>query len=208
MASSHFIALKDEIENLRAALAARIDALGNYSEEEKRRTVAYMALAHGCVEVYLKSRCKEIVKHASEEWDRGKLNCTLLSLLSFSGIDVSKPPSPPEDSSKRQAWKEKLSLSGRLKNAIKAYEKTLKEQNGIKETNVVALLLPVGLEYSELDSVMVAELNSFGKDRGYAVHVVDREFRDATDPKTEIDRVTKILAFLEKLDAQLDSLMT
>lgn len=206
MPSSEFANLKGEIEQLRASLADFIHPLGEYDEPQKRRTLAFVVLAHACIEHYLESRCREVMKAARESMMTSKLHMSTPSLLAFSGRGDLKQPTPPSEKN-LEAWKKSHDLATRIAAAIDTHEKVISSNNGIKEANVVAMVLPLGIPYTSLDQTLLAELESFGDDRGYAAHVANRVFRDAMDTGTEVKRINQLVALLESLDAEFDKVL-
>jgi hypothetical protein len=206
MPSAEYTRLEAEIEALRLALADRIDPLGNYSEAEKRRTLAFLVLSHACMEHFVEERCREVLRAARADLNSGHTHPSVPSLLAFSGRgDLLAPTAPP--SRRLEEWRQNHDLTTRVSAVIATLEKTVSDNHGLKESNLVSLLIPLGIRPSDLDQTLVASLNSFGSDRGFAAHVIDRVFRDAIDAGTEVTRVKQLVQLLGKLDAQLEALV-
>ena len=76
------------------------------------------------------------------------------------------------------------------------------KNNGIKREDVLRLLLPIGINESEIDETWLATTNSFGSSRGQVAHTSNRVY-NAPDPKSEYDTVKEILDGLFEIDDKL-----
>lgn len=61
-------------------------------------------------------------------------------------------------------------IVARIDIAIRTYKTSIQQNNGIKEKDILKILLPVGYPFSELDNTWLATLNSFGAFRGKLIH--------------------------------------
>ena len=59
-----------------------------------------------------------------------------------------------------------LARESALAEAKKAYSKTVHDNNGIKEANLIRLLLPVGLRESQFPQGFLPDMETFGTRRG------------------------------------------
>ena len=101
-----------------------------------------------------------------------------------------------------------MDIGKRLRPVFAAYNNYVRAENyGIKEKNLLSILLPLSIEPSGLDPAFLAEIDSFGSMRGHAAHISSRVgVRRAVDPKEEFNRVESLLAGIAALDALLDAL--
>jgi hypothetical protein len=100
---------------------------------------------------------------------------------------------------------EKLTLNNRVANCVSAYVHRVKRENhGVKERNVLAMLMPIGFDVSQLDELFLVSLNQFGEARGQAAHTSRRTVTVHSDPKDEYDKVIRLLSDTERVDAELD----
>ncbi|MEZ4870096.1 MAG: hypothetical protein R3C14_52695 [Caldilineaceae bacterium] len=85
----------------------------------------------------------------------------------------------------------------------------MENNHGIKEANILQLLLPVGVEADEIDDVWLAAINSFGEERGRAAHTSGSSHRTVVlpDPKDELQKVKLLLDGLKEIDIILNSLL-
>jgi hypothetical protein len=89
-----------------------------------------------------------------------------------------------------------------VKSATQAYNKMLSDNNGIKEENVLRILLPLGIEAGDIDSVWLSAIHDFGKKRGETAHTSIRT-QQPPDPASEFRVVSDIVGGLRKIDRKL-----
>jgi hypothetical protein len=99
-----------------------------------------------------------------------------------------------------------LPLSDRIAEAEKRYLKLLGRNNGIKEKDVLRILLPLGIHEADLSPTWLATMNSFGQARGKAAHSA-KSVQTPPDPVAERQTVDQIVAELMTVDAKLTSLL-
>lgn len=75
-----------------------------------------------------------------------------------------------------------------------------KKNHGIKEANVLALLLPLGIDGSHLDTTLLADLTSFGGLRGAVAHKSSVRVTTYADPKSEYDTANQLVIALVSID--------
>lgn len=75
--------------------------------------------------------------------------------------------------------------------------------NGIKQKNVMSLLLPAGLRESDIDTTLVARLDAFGLNRGELVHSSALSVQRPPDPGDAFLAVRDIVLGLRRIDARL-----
>lgn len=89
--------------------------------------------------------------------------------------------------------------------AYNQFLKRARENHGIKEENIRALIVPTGIDMTEFDPAWIIDMNNFGKSRGDAAHntkLVTKEI----NPKDELQMVENLLPGLEFLDQRLCAL--
>lgn len=83
-----------------------------------------------------------------------------------------------------------------------------RENNGIREKNLLALLLPIGVDLRTVDPLLIGRLDDLGSRRGAAAHLsISRAVRTGVDPANELAEIKHIRAGLAAVDALLDSLL-
>ena len=78
--------------------------------------------------------------------------------------------------------------------------------HGIRERNVLKLLLPVGIREIEIESAWLATIDGFGNNRGTTAHQSAKKPQTIPDPKSELETVKAILKGLVPIDRRLSEL--
>jgi hypothetical protein len=215
MPSERYLQLQAQLSILRTHLLPDpFEETGLYNDEEKVATtaLAYRVLAHAEIEAYFEDRALETVNRARIAWkDHSHISRVSLCLMAFSGRTMALPPEalePPGENS-RKAWPELLDIGKRLNAVITAFNTYVRTENhGIKEKNLLSLLLPIGIDHSSLNSGFLADIESFGSMRGHAAHTSSRAaVRRAVDPREELNRVESLLGGIADIDTLLDELV-
>ncbi|HEY9796208.1 MAG TPA: HEPN domain-containing protein [Leptolyngbyaceae cyanobacterium] len=209
--SVRFRTLTKELSRLKKQFLPKISPTGLYSDRQLARTLAYRVLAHAEIEAYLEDRVREVAIDAKNDWDNtGKTRRTLICLLAFSGQMMDTPPNTltPTNSS-QDAWEKKLKISKKLDSAISCFNRVIKQNHGVKEANILALLLPIGIDSDDLDSAWLATMNTFGEQRGLVAHSSATSYRTVQppDPATELSTVLQIAQGLLQVDELINNLM-
>jgi hypothetical protein len=216
MTSVRLSELREQVGRFRQHLLPQeFDATGSYENQDavRIRTLSFLVLAHAEIEVYLEDRIVEIAKAAWRSWkDSMHLSRAAFSVLVFCGREMRSPPeslAPPRPA-KEKEWLKHLEIGERLKVIVQEFIHTVLHHNhGIREKNLLSMLLPIGIHHGNLDVTFVADIDSFGKRRGEAAHSSSStgQVRQAIDPKTEYDQVVDLLNGLEEIDRELDQLL-
>lgn len=212
-ASTRYRKLKRELAKLRRGLLPKkFKISGDYPPEIFTRTAAYRVLAHAEIESYLEDRAYETALSAIREWEqKQKLSKILLGLLAFSGQKMEEPPDSlsPDQSSQASIWDGKIRMSNKITSAMNAFTYAVINNHGIKEKNVLRLLLPIGIEAEELDPLLLTDLNSFAKLRGEAAHLSAAKYRakQQMNPKDELRTVMSLVDRLIEIDTFISQLL-
>jgi hypothetical protein len=213
MPSARYGDLIQRVEVLRQHLLPDpFDPTGTYADDAvvRTRTLSFRVLAHAELETYFEDRSVEIAKLAWSSWQETRASSApLLNLLGFCGQALSIPPETlvAPDENKKKGWPERVELTERIKVAVQDFIRRVTiENHGIREVNLVRMLLPIGLHVSSIDATFVSRLDDFGKRRGEAAHK-SSAVQQAVDPKDEYEAVRLLVTELTKLDAELDKLL-
>lgn len=209
--SSRFRTLTKELNRLKRQFLPKINPTGIYSDRQLALTIAYRVLAHAEIEAYLEDRVQKVAIDAKKDWDnKGKASRTLLSLLAFSGQIMELPPDTlaPTKGTKL-LLPERVKLDKKINLAITCFVKAIKQNHGVKESNVLALLLPIGIDSDDLDSVLLATLNTFGEQRGLVAHSSATSYRTTQlpDPVNELNTIQQITQGLLQIDKLINALI-
>jgi hypothetical protein len=202
MASKRFEQLGERMNQLRAHLLPAISATGDYSAQELDRVRGFRLLAHAEIESFLEDRAKEVAIGAVKRWDaNGSLGIILMSLVAFHSRQRTVTHSHLKD----ECTGRKQRLRETVTQANNAFIAAVEKNHGIREENVLKLLLPIGIKATEIDSTLLNTIDSFGATRGESAHR-SVHTQQMIDPKNEDETVKAILAGLAKIDQMLDGL--
>lgn len=193
--------LKREIDALREHfLPSPFDPLGVYlhSGRVQAHTRAFIVLSHAEIESYLEEWAKEIARKCEDLWtSSSKVTDPLAYLL----VTLSERIELPITLTGSKDTQQRLLES--CKELFPKYYKHIKDNHGIKEKNVLALLAPLGVPAAALGSTLLPNLDSFGTLRGTHAHQSAKAVRNVLDPETEYNRVAELANELLALDQWL-----
>jgi hypothetical protein len=189
--SARLLELKKRLTILRRhLLPADLSATGSYSLRVLDRTRGYRVLVHAEFEAYLEDRCWAVASGAIQQWKLDKKpRHVLMSLLTRCGPDASNGQT----------------LADRIGKAGNGYHHLIQNNHGIRESNLMSLLQPVGIELTDLDGTWVSTVDSFGKARGEVAHTAVGAQRPI-DPRTELTTVKQLRDGFGDLDELINSL--
>lgn len=215
MPSPHYEALTSQISDLGAVLLP-IDINQDILElppDVSVKALSYRILCHAELENYFESRGLEIATAADKAWkERQHISRSTFCLLAFWDGTLEKLPdtlqAPPHK--KRSDWDALIKPDSRLSRAITAYNRYIRSLNhGIKEENLISVLLPIGLNPDRIDPTLIADLNDLGIKRGEAAHTgISGHVRKGVNPRDEYSQIARIIGNLTQMDEQLNELLT
>jgi hypothetical protein len=200
--SARFKELKKRLGDLRAhMLPATFSPTGDYSDRQLDRTRGYRLLVHAEIEAYLEDVTFDAAISGVSAWDKTKKvsDCLFCLVTSYhcgfevDGLDE-EPPFPP--SSRPSSYDE---IKEVVNVAMIQYRKVHDDNNGIREKNLLRLILPVGIRKADLDRLWVTNLDEFGKRRGDVAHKAVKA-QQQIDPRSELQTIEALLVGLKKLD--------
>ncbi|MFM2064663.1 MAG: hypothetical protein RLZZ507_4334 [Cyanobacteriota bacterium] len=209
--SARFRILTRELNRLKKQFLPKISPTGLYSDRQLALTIAYRFLAHAEIESYLEDRVMDVVLDAKKAWNnKGETRRTLICLLGFSGLNMDEPPDTltPKKGSKT-VKEEKIKINKKIDLALEHFNRVIKQNHGVKEENILALLLPIGIDSDDLDPAWLAIMNTFGENRGEVAHKSSTSYITIRppDPATEINTVKQITQELLIIDELINNLM-
>lgn len=189
-------------------LPRKFSPIGEYPSRVYTGVVAFRLLSHASIEEYLETRASDIAVAASKAAALGHVSFSAACLVSFTEHNFGPPPETmeaPQDS-QRKFWAEKIDIRARISRSTSSYIKYARMENhGIREKNVLRLLVPIGADCSSFDPILISELNSFGERRGIFAHSsAVTHVTSKPDPKDELDKVSNIVKLLRDVDKELD----
>lgn len=215
MPSTRYQQLTEQLQILQnSLLPAEFDPTGVYDEQERvsTRALAYRVLAHAEIEAFFEDRSLEAARRAQIVWEKSRqVSHVALCLLGFSGREMAPPPQTLEAPSeqKKKSWPALIDIGERLVPIIATFHHYVRNENhGVKERNLLALLLPIGVTHAKLDPGFLADMESFGILRGLAAHSSrNTSARQAVDPELELKRVQALLPGIMAIDSSIHELL-
>lgn len=196
--SQRFKELEERLRMLRRMLLpSRFSDTGEYPQRVVERTRGYIVLSHAEFESYLEDAVLRVADLAEQNWAAARrATPACLGLLAFSADRADVPSASGQGDG----------LDARLRKAKANFSRWVTQENhGLRERNVLRLLLPVGLRDDELDAAWLATVDSFCRNRGETAHRTGAVVQ-VPDPKSEFNTVRTIVAGLRRIDAQLQRL--
>ncbi len=172
-----FAQLSERIDELHFRFVPSLDPTGSYSDAEYDAMSAFRLLVHAEIERFIESLVED-------------------ALVRFT--------------TKINTWKNSgcnSQLVDSLVNHIdKDMRKAIKDNNGVKSNNILALIKPIGLTGTNLDNIWLQKMDDYGRIRGGHAHNSRRSI-NPIDPQTEQNLVYEhILPELHKLEILINSL--
>jgi len=172
----------------RAAVISRT----SYTPQELDQTRAYVLLAHAEIEAFCEDLVTVKVQGARRAFDTlGRVTPALRRLIAYY---VCK---------EKKSWSEVVRPSGLTVNsACQSHLSTIEGNHGVKRQNIEKLFYPVGIVERQLGATWLAEMDSFGSNRGGWAH---RSIKVLTvpDPASEAAAVENLLVGLLDLDRKM-----
>ncbi|MDB9308224.1 DUF262 domain-containing protein [Aphanizomenon sp. CS-733/32] len=105
----------------------------------------------------------------------------------------------------------RLKVTEKINSAIKSFKKVIDNNHGVKEKNILALLLPIGINSNDLNTntAWLNTMNTFGAKRGLVAHSSATSYMtiQTPDPGNELDTVQQINEGLLIIDELMNNLM-
>jgi hypothetical protein len=156
----------------------------------------FRLLAHAEIEAYLEDRAKEISLEAVRRFQSNrKPHAVTLSLVAHCIVQGELT----DKYLKEKYTNQSDHLDAAVIAANNTYQYRLIQNHGIREDNILSLLLPVGFKVTEIEQAWLSQMNSFGKIRGETAHTSFAPTK-LVDPKTEQTTVSQLIAGLQQID--------
>jgi len=200
--SARYDQLVDRVLALRKALLPYhlTVAVGNLTPGISIKALSYRLLCHAEIESYFEDRASEISGHVSSAWKtKRQVSYPTLCMLGFSGQVMDGPPDTFQASVKR------IKIDDRLGKSIGNYYYYVTNlNNGVTEKNLVRLLLPLGVDVSVIDPLVMTEFNNFATLRGSAAHQSTAGHVQAgVSPSNESATVSRLVKGIKAIDNEL-----
>jgi hypothetical protein len=191
--------LRAEIEKLREQfLPDPFDPLGSYPDETKvqAHARAFLVLCHAEFESYVEGLAKEITRSSEVLWNTSRKASVPLQFLFVTRAQ--KLVVPEKVSAGASDIPQRL--ADELVKVFQNFYKEIKDNNGIKEKNILALFGPLGISSASFGATLLPNLDSFGFLRGTHVHHSIHAIGTPLDPESEYKRAVDLANDLLNLD--------
>ncbi|MFE3874014.1 HEPN domain-containing protein [Kitasatospora sp. NPDC059146] len=203
MTSSRFQELEKRIGELTEYfLPKSFDPIGLYDEIIYEQARAFKVLAHAEFESFIEDRVIEVVDGAVARWEQqGKISQALLAAVAYRELAPLIPASLNEAATKREKFP---TLKARVQAARNDINRYVRNQNhGIKEKNLLRMLLPIGFSDDEINPDWLAVTEAWATTRGDAAHK-GAKMQVQIDPQKELKTVNEVLQGFREIDSQMD----
>lgn len=180
----------------------------SYTDKEQDLARGYRLLVHAEIESYLEDMSRNSITDAIRKWKVNRHPSR--QLISFISCYHSSW-SPTDNESNEiilQIAKSRINAKESVEKVIdlaqKQFTTKLKNNHGIKEENLHLLIVPIGIDLSDLDQNWIANLDNFGAQRGAIAHN-QKKTSDTINPSDEYANVQRILIGLKELDVKINS---
>lgn len=204
MASARYYFLQKRVTSLRGSLLPRkFSPTGLYSDRIHQRAAAFRLFVHAEFESYLEDAVLDLVSARLKAWKTNRIpSITLATLLAYDQTDGKTPASllnPPAQPGKF--------FDERLADSVTRFNRQVRVTNhGVREANVLAMLLPVGLDASSIDIAWLADLDSWAQERGELAHTSSGKVGLKLDPARELTKARLLLGGLKRIDEAIAAL--
>ena len=203
MPSARYRSLTLRVRQLERRLLPKVfSPVGAYSDRQLDLARGYRLLAHAEIEAYIEDMVRSCANESLKRFQADNRPRTVaMSVLAYhmnqKGVSVKR-------------MKEKYAAGAHhvqdvVGEATTAFNHAISLNHGIRESNLLALLLPIGLLPKEIDSAWLGTTDSFGAKRGQTAHTSFRA-QQQPDPGSESSTVSQILAGLALLDEKITRL--
>lgn len=195
--SARYKTLERRFETLRRQFAPKtFSATGVYNKRALDFMRAFRLLIHAEFEQYFEDRVIDVADRAVQKWQNQKRTSKPLAcLLANMTGELNCLPTKLGTGT---------TITTLAHKCLAQFRYTVTHNHGIKTENILSLMLPVGIEEAALDTVWLANLDSFGGLRGKAAH--SSWITYTIDPKSDLDLASDILVGIDPVDTLLNEL--
>lgn len=199
--SARFRSLRARILDLERRLVPKVKTSGKYTAQERDLLRAYRLLVHAEIEAYFEDCVTDITDRALQLFTkRNRAGRPLAALMTYSKLSVESVPASLASGAA------KINPLARMQRVVAQFKiEVIQGNHGIKETNVIRMCYPIGIEHADLDPTFMNTFNSYGASRGATAHQSFKA-QQPIDPVTEVAVVGGLVTELEKLDAKFQVL--
>ncbi|MFI9420796.1 HEPN domain-containing protein [Streptomyces werraensis] len=198
MTSLRFQELETRITELEKHLIpSPFDPTGSYDDVVYEHTRAFRVLVHAEFEAFIEDRVIEVVNTAFSRWEyTGVISTSLLSVVAYKE-SLHAIPESLSDASQKKKYPDLKARVEAAKNEFNRYVRT--KNHGIKEKNILRLLMPIGVTEDEIDPVWLNLTETWATARGEVAHS-SAKMQVRPDPQNEVKTVRQLLSGFRDVD--------
>ncbi|MEU3294571.1 HEPN domain-containing protein [Streptomyces longwoodensis] len=198
MTSLRFQELETRITELEKHLIpSPFDPTGSYDDVVYEHTRAFRVLVHAEFEAFIEDRVIEVVNTAFSRWEySGVISTSLLSVVAYKE-SMHAIPESLSDASQKKKYPDLKARVEAAKNEFNRYVRT--KNHGIKEKNILRLLMPIGVTEDEIDPVWLNLTETWATARGEVAHS-SAKMQVRPDPQNEVKTVRQLLSGFRDVD--------
>jgi len=141
-------------------LPYRTSPTGNYNDIQLEKARSYRVLVHAEIEHFLENKASECINNAIEKWNSNKEpSYVIIALLAAYHSGWSTGDNKRENEildAARNRNNLRKSINQIINYAAVQYREIIKGNNGIKESNLKKLLMPIGIDTDDVESTWIA----------------------------------------------------
>jgi hypothetical protein len=192
--------LERRVASLDQSFLPKISPTGSYSARQYDRVRAYVVLVHAEMEAFVEELVSQALVAARSRWaTTARTGKCVAALMMYNARDISAPAA-------LGTQKTAHTFDAVIKKVIADHERTVLQNHGIRESNLLKILLPIGVLENELDPVWLANVNSFGQSRGIVAHTSARAVQTLPDPADARGQVRAVMSGLVDLEQTVKGL--
>jgi hypothetical protein len=159
------------------------------------RLRAYRLLTHAEIESYIEGLILLKINIEKIKWATTKIipNC-FASIMAYSKQEF------PNISNHLAEITTRNDITFRTTTIINNFEAMIKRNNGIKEENIIPLIVPLGIDYSNISQTLLNNLSSFGQNRGNTAHNSSK-VQSPINPVDETNIINQIVQEIQTIDS-------
>lgn len=163
------------------------------------RLKSYRMMVHAEIEYYIERVILDKVSTEFQSWTHDSaVPNVILNILAYTKCDF------PNVSSSLSEVTPKNDIGFRINKAVTQFQALVKANNGIKEKDLIPMLVSLGVDYSRVSQTLLNNLSSFGVLRGEIAHNSIKA-HNLINPADEFGIVSQILSELRDIDELISS---
>lgn len=156
---------------------------------------AFKLLVHAELESYIENSVLEVWSKCDTEWTiRKRVMTPLKFLIVFSA-------------SKFEANDQQLTREARITQILASFKTVISSNNGIKRKDILKLVVPLGVDYSNIDQTWLTTIDSYGSSRGQVAHN-SFSIQQPLDRSDELNNLALVMKGVKEIDNAIQGLIS